>query len=270
MVFGSNTGNGAGLAPMMAIWGNIKSPFFTGEVGAWADFEGEWKRYIRMLEDGVGKIIGADMKLEIFSNCLDPDNRQILQAKRTQGQKFEEIWEDFERRYVRDSIKHHRNHWRNLILPVDGLNEDHVRWFRSEWEKRKGRVEDATVEEEYELLLQRIGGINAKRIMFEEVKRGRGKFVLKMARLGDFTKFSVEKLVQRVTGDPPSELFEDQGWFIITVQEKEAERKLLTLKGKKSRVDTSLKFCSQDIKCAQATFLIGCLTQPGWRKGRVT
>ena len=32
---------------------------------------------------------------------------------------------------------------------------------------------------------------------------------------------------------PPSELFEDQGWFIITVQEKEAERKLLTLKGKK-------------------------------------
>ena len=141
---------------MMAIWGNIKSPFFTGEVGAWADFEGEWKRYIRMLEDGVGKIIGADMKLEIFSNCLDPDNRQILQAKRTQGQKFEEIWEDFERRYVRDSIEHHRNHWRNLILPVDGLNEDHVRWFRSEWEKRKGRVEDADIEEEYVLILQRM------------------------------------------------------------------------------------------------------------------
>ena len=186
MVFGTGTGDAAGLAPMMAIWGSIKAPFFTGGIGAWADFDNEWQRCIRMLEDGLGRAIGSDMKLEIFSNCLDQDNRQILQAKRAQGQNFQEIWEDFEKRYVRDSIEHHRNHWRNLILPVDGLTEDHVRWFRSEWDKRRVRVEDADAEEEYELLLQRIGAINAKIIMFEEVKRGRGKFVLKMARLGDF------------------------------------------------------------------------------------
>jgi hypothetical protein len=44
---------------------------------------------------------------------------------------------------------------------------------------------------------------------------------------------SIEKMVERITGDPPMEIFEDQGWFSITVESKEAERKLLAAKGKK-------------------------------------
>ena len=116
---------------MVAIWGNISSPYFTGEVGDWADFEGEWKRYVRMLEDGTGKVLGSDIKLELFSKVLDPENKQILLAKRAREETFDEIWDDFEKRYIRDSTEYHRGHWQTLALPSDGWNEDNIRWFKS-------------------------------------------------------------------------------------------------------------------------------------------
>jgi hypothetical protein len=174
------------------------------------------------------------MKIEILKNCLDADNRAILVAKSAQEEGFDQIWSEFEKRYARDSVAHHRAHWQNLVLPLEGVNEDHIRWFKSEWEKRRARVEDASEEEEYNLLLERIGAYNAKRIMGEEAKRGRGKYVLKMARVVDFNQGSIEKLIQRTTGALPISIFEDQGWYTIVLDSEEAESKLLGLKGKKN------------------------------------
>ena len=59
--------------------------------------------------------------------------------------------------------------------------------------KRRGRVEDAHEEEEYNLLMERIGVVQAKRIMIEEQKRRKDKFLVRMCRLGDFPRSSVEK-----------------------------------------------------------------------------
>lgn len=201
----------SGLAPMMSIWNSITPPKFTGEVGGWADFSVEWRKHLRLVEDSMGRPLGGDMKIEILKNCLDADNRAILVAKSAQEEGFDQIWSEFEKRYARDSVAHHRAHWQNLVLPLEGVNEDHIRWFKSEWEKRRARVEDASEEEEYNLLLERIGAYNAKRIMGEEAKRGRGKYVLKMARVVDFNQGSIEKLIQRTTGAPQSPFLRTRG-----------------------------------------------------------
>ena len=44
---------------------------------------------------------------------------------------------------------------------------------------------------------------------------------------------SVERLVERITGSPPTSIFEDQGWYTITLGSEEAQTKLLEVKGKK-------------------------------------
>ena len=92
---------GAALAPMLAIWRNIQTPSFSGEMGEWMDFVTQWRRYVDLVEDSQWKKLSDNLKLEILASCLDSDNAIIIRAKISHGQTFAEIWADLDRRCVR-------------------------------------------------------------------------------------------------------------------------------------------------------------------------
>ena len=132
---------------------------------------------------------------------MDSDNQAIIRSKMAQDHDFNEVWAELESRYVKDNLEHHRAHWRQLVLPLEGLNEDVVRKFRTEWEKRRSRVEDATEEEEHDLLLRRMGPMWANKILTEEEKRNSDKAAVKVYRFGDYTLPDLEDFVTRIAGE---------------------------------------------------------------------
>ena len=130
-------------------------------------------------------------------------------------------------------MEYYRAHWRKLELQVEGLNEDALRKFRTEWDKRRERVEDATEEEEYDLLLRRVGPVWAKRILVEEEKRTRGKFGVKINKVGQFSLRDFSAFLTRILGEAPLSITEDHGWFKVSLASEEQEKKVLSLRGKK-------------------------------------
>ena len=64
-------------------------------------------------------------------------------------------------------------------------------------------MEDATKDEEYELLLRKVGPTWSMKIMQEEEKRNRGKYGVKVNRVLDSGVKEMEELVQRKTGEKP-------------------------------------------------------------------
>ena len=223
----------AGLAPLMAICQSIRAPSFSGEASEWIDFTQSWNRHISLLQENVGGFLSDSMKCEVLLNCLDSDNRSIVQSKYDSGVKFDAIWLELDKRYSKDSLEYHRALWRQLELAVEGLNEDSLRKFKTEWDKRRARVEDATEDEERDLLLRRVGPIWAKRILVEEEKRTRNQFGVKISKFGLFTQADFANFVTRIIGDAPQRIIEDQGWYKVVVTTEEAEKRLLNLKGKK-------------------------------------
>ena len=231
---GANPAQNTGFTSVMSsIWQSIRAPTFNGAVGEWMDFSAKWSRYLRLVENITGQIPADDLRLEILTTCLDPDNKSIVESKISQGQTYTQVWQDLERRYTRDDVGVYRAHWRSLMMPLDGLNEDSLRWFATEWEKRRARVEDATEEEAHELFLNRVGPYWAKKIYQEEAKKMRNKFGIRISRFGDFSLVSVENLVTRVAGENPVEFREQNGWYNVIVSSEEAQQRLLDLKGRK-------------------------------------
>ena len=88
---------GLGLAPMLAIWGGVEAPKFSGKMEDWVDFATLWKRYIQLYEESLHQKIPEVLKLEMLQKSLDEDNRYILQASLEEHVTYEDFWTQLEK-----------------------------------------------------------------------------------------------------------------------------------------------------------------------------
>ena len=72
--------------------------------------------------------------------------------------------------------------------------------FAREWELRRERVEDRTPQEEYKLIMSKIPDQWQKRILEEQEKRGRNRFVVRLSNLPDKPPLQIKHAIEAALG----------------------------------------------------------------------
>ena len=111
------------------------------------------------------------------------------------------------------------------------LSREDFREFKSKFERCRSRVQDATPEEEYSLLMAKLPEDWRLRAVGEEERRNRQRFGLRIGRLTGLGPEETESFLAERAGEPPLEVRERDGHYLVYWATQEARSRVLSLEG---------------------------------------
>ena len=213
------------------------SPFTGREAGDWQRFSREWKPYEKILEQTYPPTMWDTVKLENLKGLLDKTSLADFQAKYEANNEltFEEFWEEIDREFGRDATAQNRAAWKKVRLHQSGkrLSLDDWRAFQREFVLRRGRVEDRTENEEWELLIAQLPTYWTTEVAKEESKRDlRGHWV-KVTNTPELTKRDMEYILKTQLKCRLQEVQKIDNGFRVSLKSESEQTKLLKMHGTK-------------------------------------
>ena len=163
---------GVGFNPVLYPSLLMEKPKFSGERDDWYSFSKDWENYVETVKaTHPGVELGDHLLLELLKSCLDETNRKWLQGKREINPRvrFEECWEFLVKEFGGDRTKKQRDLWHHVKLNQDPpLTLKKWQQFRVDFELRRGRVDDWTEREEYDLIFNQLSDFWKMQVAKEE------------------------------------------------------------------------------------------------------
>ena len=171
--------------------------------GGWQSFKKQWDQHSQvLLACNRGQPLPDSILLQYFSGCLDSSDQILLEMMQEKNEdlSFQDFWETLRSLYDRDTQGQLRLAWETVQLPKGDLSLEKWLKFAREWELRRERVEDRTPQEEYKLIMSKIPDQWQKRILEEQEKRSRNRFVVRLSNLPDKPPLQIKHAIEAALG----------------------------------------------------------------------
>ena len=123
--------------------------------------------------------------LQYIKPSLDTSDQLMLENMMETNPRmtFQEFWGTLSELYDRDSQAQLRLQWESVKIKPGDLNLDKWLQFLREFQLKRDRVEDRSNQEEYKLLMKNLPREWQKKILVEEEKLGKNKFLVRITNL---------------------------------------------------------------------------------------
>ena len=252
-VIGSvGTGLAAGLIHPLLMSVQGPTPSLTNKYqGGWASFAREWENHMHVVYAYHGGQQPHDkLLLRYLKSCLDTTDQLLLDnmEERNPYLSFQSFWDHLASLYDRDSQSQHRLAWESVRLPSGDLSLERWLTFVREFHLQRDRVEERTPQEEYKLILKQLPPDWQAKIIMEEAKRARGKFLVRMTNLPTIHPTALKELLETAINTTVDRVTPAAQGFYIQCPDAPTQSKVMGLAGnafdnyivKCSRVDPSL------------------------------
>ena len=210
-------------------------PRFSGRVDDWFGFSQEWERHKGFLSMLFG---GAEIPnvilLETFGKCLDDISQKLLQQKREENPslRFSEFWQMLCEEFSGDSSHQQRLAWHQVKLDTTPpLTLEKWKKFEREFELRRGRVNDWTPTEEYDLIFGQLPENYQLIVSREENKKKRDQFWVKLTNLMGVGVLELQMELSELLDGKVKTVEEVPKGFLIDCGEDRLKRRLLGMDG---------------------------------------
>ena len=213
------------------------SPFTGQEPGDWPRFVREWKPFERILEQTYPPTLWDTVKLENLKSLLDKTSLADFQAKYEANSEltFAEFWEEIDKEFGRDTTAQNRAAWKKVKLNMAGkiLTLADWRTFQREFVLHRGRVEDRTENEEWELLIAQLPTYWTTEVAKEESKKDLLGHWVKITDTPDLSKKDMEHILKNLLRARIQELQKVDNGFRVSLKSESEQTKLLKMHGAK-------------------------------------
>ena len=256
MISGSIASAAPAVAPgfihplLMSVQG--QKPTLTNKYqGGWITFAREWEHHMHfVLACNAGRAIPDRLLLQYLKPCLDKTDQLLLENhwEKKPHMTFQEFWDFLASMYDKDSQAQLRLAWESVKLPPGELSLERWLTFLREFHLKRDRVEDFTPQEEHKLLFKQLPRDWQQKIIQEEAKRGRNKYLVRMTNLPNLPLTLLHTLIQEFSHAAVLNVTSTTQGALIHCEDASSQTKVMGLAGntlhgctvKCSRVDHSL------------------------------
>ena len=214
---------------------NVKKPMYTGRSADWHHFTIDWDFHWKKVSSG--RKLSDDIKLQAFESTLDEGSRAELQLYRRKGKRvtFAEFFARMEERHGSAKKLGLRKVWQETNLPTGKkIGKEEWQDFQIRFETARHDVEDATPDEAYRLLIEKLPPFISNWVVEQEDKMTRQKPTLEVVGVPGMSILSMTDSVIELTGQRPLDVIPRGGRSFWVKMEGEAQaRKMLGLHGRR-------------------------------------
>lgn len=186
---------------------NARPPYFDNQPSKWEDFTGEWQIYWERMSQN-GKHSEAT-KLQLFEGCLPESIKEEIKLLRYQGQQlgFTQVYAMLEARFAPHKKLGARRAWVEVALQNQGkITSGHWHNFWVKFKIAWLRVQDATPDEAYRMLLSKLPNFMINWVVEEQESRNRKHPMVNVRVPGAFTAVEIKESIQKLLNIVPQKI----------------------------------------------------------------